>query len=220
MNLGVFALITVSLYGCDLDFVDCCRDCTRDDDDEDRLGQSRYRYTPFLEEEEIASSNPDRLRADLEYMNQKLLSAMATEEREKRQREARVSVFEDSPMTTEEEVTPRESPAGLPRKSSDPIPMMKSPLFEEDYNELKRLRLARRFSPSSFDAEQYIRSAHMDLVLSRLLTSTGTPATIDETSTGTDEEEEDFVTKAVDTAEDELFFGDVEFDDPSVVSFK
>jgi hypothetical protein len=98
--------------------------------------------------------------------------------------------------------------------------MMKSPLFEEDYNELKRLRLARRFSPSSFDAEQYIRSAHMDLVLSRLLTSTGTPATIDETSTGTDEEEEDFVTKAVDTAEDELFFGDVEFDDPSVVSFK
>ena len=212
MNLGVLALIAVSLSGCDLDLDACFRDCTlKDDDDEGRLGESRYQYTPFAAEEEFPTPDPAKLRADLAYMKQKLLDAIAAEAEEKRQYETELAVFVDSPATTEEQVTPRDSPLGPSRKPSDPIPMVNSPLFENNA-ELKRLRLAKRFSPPSFDAEQHMKSSHVDYFVSTLRLPTGRPATIEENSGDTDDEkeEEEIDTKPVNTAEDELLFGEIE----------
>jgi hypothetical protein len=127
---AVSAFLLFVLSGCDLDPLEYCAGLSLEDQKEciDEFENVPTRYTP-----------PEELLANLAYIRTKLLRAQQEDERRKFQPL-------DSPATTEEDVSPRESPIGRPRTASNPIEVKRPKGFFLD----SPAKMSGKFSPEGF----------------------------------------------------------------------
>ena len=144
--IPIALLLANTFSGCDLDPLECCLDDGECECEAERrpLATSRYQYVQFEGSvpsyESMRRTDPEELRANLRYFKQKLEKAL--EEDRKRRGETM-----ESPTTTEEELSPFESPATAVRKrglsTSAIIPAKIHPKFEPVR------KLSGRYSPEA-----------------------------------------------------------------------